>query len=75
MEVDVKYLKYQQKLHSDLPFLSEIMKTGKCHKLVCNIYDKNDIYVVHIKALTQDLDYRLILKKVHRAIKFNQNYV
>ena len=63
MEVDVKYLKYQQKMYSDLPFLSEIMKIDKCHKLVCNIYDKNDIYVVLIKALTHGLGLQTDTKK------------
>ena len=28
--------------------------------------------VVHIKALKQTLNHRLILKKVHRVIQFNQ---
>ena len=38
-EVDLKYLKNLQDLHSDLPFLSERMKISKCNKLVCNLYD------------------------------------
>ena len=29
-------------------------------------------YVVRIKALKQPLNHRLILKKVHRVIQFNQ---
>ena len=37
LEVDVKYPKDLHDLHSDLPFLSERMKIGKCSKLVCNL--------------------------------------
>ena len=58
-------------IHSDLPFLFEINKINKCHKLVCNVHDKkND--VVHRRALKQALNHGLILKKVHRVIQFNK---
>ena len=30
-------------------------------------------YVIHIRNLKQALNYGLILKKLHRIIKFNQN--
>ena len=58
-------------MHSDLPFLPERMKINKCSKVVCNLYDKNN-YVVHIRSLKQALDHRVILKKVHRVIQFNE---
>ena len=58
-------------MQSDLPFLPERMKTNKCSKFVCNLYDKNN-YVVHIRSLKQALNHGLILKKVHRVIQFNQ---
>ena len=51
-------------LHKDLPFLPE-------KKFACNIQNKEN-YVVHIKASKQALNHRLILKKVHRVIQFNQ---
>ena len=57
-------------LHSDLPFLAERMETNKYFKLVCNLYDKK-IFVVAIRVLKQALNNGLILKKVHRLIKFN----
>ena len=47
------------------------MKINKCGKLVCCLYDKNN-YVVHIRALKQALNHRLILKKVQSVIQFNQ---
>ena len=39
--------------------------------LVANLYDKTE-YVIHIRNLKQALNHGLILKKVHRVIKFNQ---
>ena len=71
LEVDVEYPKNLFRLHSDLPFLPERKKTGKCNKLVCDIYDKKN-RVVHVKALKQALNHGLILKKVHTVIQFNQ---
>ena len=47
------------------------MKTDKCKKLVCNLYNKKK-YVVHIRSLKQALNHGLILKKVHKVIQFNQ---
>ena len=52
-------------------FLAERKKNKKCNKLVCNIHDKGN-YVVQIKVLKQAVHHRLILKKVHRVIEFNQ---
>ena len=46
-------------------------KFKKCKKLVCNIHNKVN-YVVHIRALKKALNHGLILKKVHKAIQFNQ---
>ena len=61
----------KHELHNDLPFLPEIMKLGKVEKLVTNLHDKTD-YVIHIRNLKQILNHGLILKTVHRVIKFNQ---
>ena len=52
LEVDVEYPKNLFSLHSDLPFLPERKKIGKCNKLVCDFHDKEN-YVVHIKVLKQ----------------------
>ena len=60
-EVDVEYPKCLHNLHTDLSFLSEIMKIKKCNKLVCNLHDKKE-YVVHIKTLKQALNQELILR-------------
>ena len=58
-------------LHSDFSFLPERKKIEKCDQLVCNIQYKEK-YVVHIRALKQVLNHRLILKNIHRVIQFNQ---
>ena len=47
------------------------MEANKCKKLICSLYDKKN-YVDHISSLKQALNHGLILKKVHRVIKFNQ---
>ena len=70
-DVDVEYPKNVFNHHKDLPFLPERKKIGKCNKLVCRIQDKEN-YVVHIRMLKQALNHGLTLKKVHRAIQFNQ---
>ena len=70
LEVDVEYSK-KINFHKDLPFLPERKKIKKCNKVVCTVQDK-EIYVVHIRALKQALNHKLILKKVYSVIQFNQ---
>ena len=48
------------------------MKIEKVEKLVTNLHDKTE-YVIHIRNLKQALNHGLILKKVHRVNKFDQN--
>ena len=69
MEVDVQYL---EKLHIFLSFLPERIKIKKVEELVANLHDKIE-YVIHIRNLKQALNHGLVLKKIHRVIKFNQN--
>ena len=47
------------------------MKIARFKKLVTNLHNKTE-YVIHIRNLKQALNHGLILKKVHRVIKFNQ---
>ena len=72
LEVDVQYLEILRKLHNDLPFLPEGMKTGKVEKLVADLHDKTG-YVIYIRNLKEPLNQGLVLKKVDKVIKFNQN--
>ena len=71
IEADVEYPKELHTLYSDLPFLPERMEVSECKKLICNLYDTKN-YVDHISSLKQALNHGLIVKKVHRVIKFNQ---
>ena len=48
------------------------MKIEKVDKLVANLHDKTE-YVIHTRNLKQASNNGLVLKKVHRGIKFNQN--
>ena len=72
MKFDVHYLEKLHKLHNDLPFLPERMKIEKIEKLSPNLHD-NIEQVIDISNLKQALNHRLVLKKVHKLIKFNQN--
>ena len=47
------------------------MNINGCKKLIRNLYDKKN-YVDHIRSLKQALNPGLVLKMVHRVIKFNQ---
>ena len=71
LEVDVQYLEKLHELHNDLPFLLQGMKIKKVEKLVANLHDKPEC-AIHIRNLKQALNYELVLKKVHKVIKFNQ---
>ena len=44
----------------------------KVEKLVANLNDKTEL-VIQIRNLKQALDHGLLLTKVHKLIKFNQN--
>ena len=47
------------------------MKIGKVEKFVANLHYKEE-YVIYIENLKQVLHHGLVLKKVDRIIKFNQ---
>ena len=73
LEVDAQNLEKLQELHNDLLFFPERMKIEKVvKKLVTDLHDKTE-YVIHIRNLKQALNHGLVLRKVHREIKFNQN--
>ena len=48
------------------------MKIKKVEKLLANLQDITE-YFIPIRNLKHALNHRLVLKKVHRVIKFNQN--
>ena len=71
-EVDVQYIEKLHEFHNDIPFLPERMKIEKVEKFVANLHNKTE-HIIHIRNLKQALNNRLVLKKVHKVIKFNQN--
>ena len=72
LEVDVQYLEKLHELHNDLSFSPERMKIEKVEKHVANLNGKTE-YVIHVRNSKQALNNGLVLKEVHRVIKFNQN--
>ena len=71
-EVDLEYPPSLWKEHNDYPLAPERIKLVKVEKLVSSFIPKNN-YVVHYKSLKQYIEMGLILKKVHRGIKFYQS--
>ena len=68
----ISKLMFDKKLYEfikDLRFLPERMKIEKVEKPVTNLDDKIE-YAIHIRNLKQTLNHRLILKHVHRVIKY-----
>ena len=71
LEVDLAYPKNYLIFIKTYHFYLREKKLGKVEKRVCSIEAKEK-YVIHIRALTQALNHGVILKEVHRVIKFNQ---
>ena len=69
LELDVEYPKNLFNLHKDLPFLAERKKIDKCKKHVCNIHK-----VVRVRALKQELNHELILKKYTEQFDLIKKY-
>ena len=70
LEGGVQYPEKLHKPHNDLPFLAEKIKNEKDKKLLTNLHDKTE-YVIHMRNSKQALNHRLVLKKVHKMINFN----
>ena len=68
----MQYLEKLHEFHNDLPFLPERMKIEKVEKIIPNLYDKTE-YVLHIRNSKKALNHGLVLEKIHRVIKLNQN--
>ena len=71
-EVDLDYRKSLWKSNNDYPLAPEKVKIDKVEKLICSFLPKKN-YVLHYKNLKQYLEEGVILKKVHRGIKFKQS--
>ena len=71
-EVDLDYPESLWDSHNDYPLAPEKVKVDKIDKLICSFLPKKH-YVLHYKNLKQYLQEGMILKKVHRRIKFYQS--
>lgn len=77
LEVDMIYPDHLHTLHSDLPFAAEkfISPVGNSPKLIANLYDKYS-YIIHYVHLKECIKNGLILRNIHRVIRFRQdNYL
>ena len=71
-EVDLEYPKSLWEEHNGYPLAPHKLKINKTEKLVSTFLPKTH-YVLHYKNLKQYLEEGMILKKVHRGIKFYQS--
>ena len=71
-EVDLEYPQSLWEEHNDYPLAPEKIKINKVEKLVSTFLPKTH-YDLHYKNLKQYLEEGMILKKVHRGIKFYQS--
>lgn len=73
-EVDLHYPAELHDKHNDYPFCPErraISGITKNEKLLLTFYDKKN-YIIHYQMLKLALEHGLLLKKVHRVLKFKQ---
>lgn len=83
-EADLNYPKHLHDMHNDYPFCAEkrllpneafdILKIekNKIEKLLLTLYDKEK-YVLHYGMLKLAIRHGLVLKKVHRILRFKQS--
>ena len=71
-EVDLEYPSSLWEEHNDYPLAPERIKIVNVDKLISSFLPKKN-YVLHYKNLKQYLEEGMVLKKVHRGIKFNQS--
>lgn len=83
-EVDLEYPQHLHDAHNDYPFCAERQKLSdeafkiigleknNHEKLLLTLYDKKN-YIIHYRMLKLAIKHGLILKKVHRIMKFKQS--
>ena len=72
LEVDLDYPEHLHDEHNDYPLAPEHLTINKHKKLCPNLQDKKN-YILHIDNLQYYLNKGLILKKIHKVVKFNQS--
>ena len=71
MKFTLNAQKELQEFYMNLLLLPEGKRLEKIEKTIANTHGKSE-NVAHVKNLKRALNHGLILKKVHRAIRFNQ---
>jgi len=73
LECDIQYPQNLHDSHNDLPFLPEnkCPPNSKQKKLLTTLWDKKR-YICHYVNIKQALNNGLVLKNIHRGLKFNQ---
>ena len=72
LQVDLDYPDHLHDNHSDYPLAPEHLKIDKTVKLTQNLQNKKH-YILHTDNLKYYLSKGLILKTIHKVIKFNQS--
>ena len=74
LEVDLDYPEHIHDSHKDLPFCSEKMSPpgSKESKFLTTVLPKTR-YNIHYRNLRQALNHGLILRKIHRIVRFKQS--
>ncbi len=74
LEVDLDYPHELHDKHNDLPFCVENIcpPNGKIKKLIPNLNNKKN-YLIHGLNLLQAIEHGLVLKKIHRILRFSQS--
>lgn len=64
-ENDIQNLVNFHKLHNDLPFFPQRIKTEKVDKLEANLHDREE-HVIQVRNIKPALNHGLLFTKVHR---------
>ena len=71
LEVDLDYPVEYHDMHNEYPFAAEALNVNGVKKLIPNLQNKRN-YVIHHCALKQCLENGLVLRKIHRGIKYEE---
>ena len=72
LEVDLEYPTELHDLHNDYPLAPESIVVNRVEKLILNLNNKTK-YVLHHRSLKECLERGLMLRKIHRGIKYEES--